>query len=132
MAWSCGLVPRGHPQGPCCEGPTIDKDGNPRVLAAAVFQEPTTQPALSVNPRDTWLWFLRHSDKEDRGKDRKSKVSRGAPACMCECTCGSSLNPQAATLTPTPLAGPPAHPDHFTKHRPSPLAWGQRAQEVSS
>ncbi|XP_053775268.1 erythroferrone isoform X2 [Desmodus rotundus] len=35
--------------------------------------EPTTQPALSLNPRDTWLWFLRHSDKEDRGKDRKSK-----------------------------------------------------------
>ncbi|XP_036925096.1 erythroferrone [Sturnira hondurensis] len=45
--------------------------------------EPTTQPALSLNPRDTWLWFLRHSDKEDRVKDRKSKPSLTRPREPC-------------------------------------------------
>ncbi|KAM5325795.1 erythroferrone [Glossophaga mutica] len=37
--------------------------------------EPTPRPGLSLNPWDTWLWFLRHSDKEDRAKDRTSKPS---------------------------------------------------------
>ncbi|XP_054426702.1 erythroferrone [Pteronotus mesoamericanus] len=41
--------------------------------------ELTAQPALSLNPRDTWLWFLRHSDKEDRGKDRKLKLGLPRP-----------------------------------------------------
>ncbi|XP_045701531.1 erythroferrone [Phyllostomus hastatus] len=45
--------------------------------------EPTTQPALSLNPRDTWLWFLKHSDEEDGSQDQKSKPSPPKPREPC-------------------------------------------------
>ncbi|XP_037017369.2 erythroferrone [Artibeus jamaicensis] len=55
--------------------------------------EPTTQPAPSLNPRDTWLWFLRHSDKEDRVKDRKSKpgLPRSREPCGIQGPTGTAV-----------------------------------------
>ncbi|XP_035880917.1 erythroferrone [Phyllostomus discolor] len=48
--------------------------------------EPTTQPALSLSPRDTWLWFLKHSDEEDGSQDRRSKPSPPKPREPCSTT----------------------------------------------
>lgn len=78
---------------------------------AAVFQEPTTGRMRVVDPRHTWMLFVRHSDKGvngkrgARGKAKKLKVSRGAPASMWVLP----QPPQPPTITPTPRTGPPLH-----------------------
>lgn len=115
-------------------------EGMGMPLMAAVFQEPTTGRMRVVDPRDTWMLFVRHSDKGvngkrgGRGKAKKLKVSRGAPASMwggsiCR-SCPNSPSPPPLPSQPTPA--PTAHPEHWTQHRPSPSAWGQRTQQVPS
>ncbi|XP_077874481.1 erythroferrone isoform X10 [Ictidomys tridecemlineatus] len=42
----------------------------------AVFQEPTTEPAHSVDPRDAWMLFVRQSDKGINGKRRSKGKAR--------------------------------------------------------
>lgn len=112
-------------------------------LMAAVFQEPTTGPAHSVDPRDTWRLFVRQSDKGvngkrgGRGKAKKLKVSRGAPAArVCG---GGDLRLQVLSQPHhhphAPRQPPLARPEHLTQpgvreHRkchvrgPSDPVWG--------
>ena len=119
---------------------------------AAVFQESPVERAHGlIDPRDTWMLFVRQSDKGvnskrgSRGKAKKLKVSTGAqPVCACVrvCVCVRvracvrvNCHPQAFLQPP----GPPPSP-HILTHRPpgptlsisnkhTPSASGQRAQK---
>ncbi|XP_011835725.1 PREDICTED: erythroferrone [Mandrillus leucophaeus] len=59
----------GAPLGAAFEGTTGDKDQGPR--------EPTAERAHSIDPRDTWMLFVRQSDKGVNGKKRtKGKAKK--------------------------------------------------------
>lgn len=80
----------------------------------AVFQEPTTAPAHSVDPRDAWMLFVRQSDKGVNGK-RRSK--------------GKARRPKVSSLGPSPLVCTTHLRDHTPgagmqrKYRPGLGAW---------
>ena len=119
------------------------RQNNPQT---AVFQEPPVERAHGlIDPRDTWMLFVRQSDKGvnskrgSRGKAKKLKVSTGAqPVCVCVrvCVCelpptGFSPTPRSTTITPHPHSPPPwSHPEHFQQAQT--LSLRPESTEVSS
>ncbi|XP_076966416.1 erythroferrone [Callospermophilus lateralis] len=71
----------GAPAGsPACPRPGTEPPQAPgegdQPARLAVFQEPTTEPAHSVDPRDAWMLFVRQSDKGINGKRRSKGKAR--------------------------------------------------------
>lgn len=75
----------------------------------AVFQEPTADRAHSIDPRDTWMLFVRQSDKGVNGKKRTKGKAKKLKVRL------ASRQHQAVgglhLLAPHPL--PLLHPEHF-------------------